>query len=295
MPNAQTLYNKTRCNILNGQTRNRERTKTRNLNNNKRKSFVRLVFRFFVFSCFRDYNLNFVLSRFRRCNLQFAICNLRFAIIFLCMFSMSAFVADNTRAVEAVPMDQVVALPVEGDPTVCFRLWFKVGSQNDPPGKEGLAALTAQMITEASTKSNSYEDVLDRLFPIAVSYAAVASVEQTVVYGRIHKDNLDRYYPLLLQAVMAAAFKQEGLDPLKRGAPNYLEKYPSLFQRRRVGQGRALQHDFPRHALRAFASGNDRRRKEHHGRGRARFLSQILHTRQRGYRTGRGISRAIIG
>ncbi|MGD0518423.1 MAG: pitrilysin family protein [Thermoguttaceae bacterium] len=136
---------------------------------------------------------------------------------------MFAFSADNTQAVEAIPMDQVVALPVEGDPTVCLRLWFKVGSQNDPPGKEGLAALTAQMITEASTKSNSYEDVLDRLFPIAGSYAAVASVEQTVVYGRIHKDNLDRYYPLLMQAVMEPAFKQEDLDRLKSDAMNYLE------------------------------------------------------------------------
>jgi zinc protease len=139
------------------------------------------------------------------------------------MFSMSAIAADDTQAVEAIPTDQVVALPVEGDPTVCFRLWFKVGSQNDPPGKEGLAALTAQMITEASTKSNSYEDVLDRLFPIAGSYAAVASVEQTVIYGRIHKDNLDRYYPLLMQAVMEPAFKQEDLDRLKSDALNNLE------------------------------------------------------------------------
>jgi zinc protease len=157
-----------------------------------------------------------ILSRFRDFNLQFAI-------IFLGMFSMSAIAADNTRAVEAIPMDQVVALPVEGDPTVCFRLWFKVGSQNDPPGKEGLAALTAQMITEASTKSNSYEDVLDRLFPIAGSYAAVASVEQTVIYGRIHKDNLDRYYQLLMQAVMEPAFREEDLDRLKSDALNYLE------------------------------------------------------------------------
>ena len=120
-------------------------------------------------------------------------------------------------------MDQVVTLPVETDPTVCFRLWFKVGSQNDPPGKEGLAALTAQMITEASTKGNSYEDVLDRLFPMAGSYAAASSVEETVIYGRIHKDNLHEYYQLLMQAVMEPAFKQDDLDRLKSDALNYLQ------------------------------------------------------------------------
>jgi zinc protease len=162
-------------------------------------------------------------SRFQGYNLQFTICNLQFAIIFLCIFSTPAVAADNAQKIPAIPMDQVVTLPVESDPTVCFRLWFKVGSQNDPPGKEGLAALTSQMITEASTKSNSYEEVLDRLFPIAGSYSAAASVEETVIYGRIHKDNLDQYYQLLMQAVMEPAFHEDDLDRLKSDALNYLK------------------------------------------------------------------------
>ena len=43
-----------------------------------------------------------------------------------------------------------VLLPVANDPTVSFRVWFKVGAQNDPAGKEGLAALTAEMLTDAT-------------------------------------------------------------------------------------------------------------------------------------------------
>ena len=151
------------------------------------------------------------------CNLQFAICILQFAIISLCLLSTSTFAA------EKIPMDQVVAMPVEIDPSVCFRLWFKVGSQNDPKGKEGLAALTASMISEASTKSNSYEDILDKLFPMAGAYSSNTTVEQTVIAGRIHKDNVDQYYQLLRQAVMEPAFKQDDLDRLKSDAINYLE------------------------------------------------------------------------
>ena len=141
--------------------------------------------------------------------------NLQFAVILLCTSSISA------SAAEVISMDQVVTLPVQSDPTVCFRLWFKVGSQNDPPGKEGLAALPAQMITEASTKSNSYEEVLDRLFP--GSYEAAVSVEETVIHGRIHKDNLAQYYQLLMQAVMEPAFREEDLERLKSDALNYLK------------------------------------------------------------------------
>ena len=37
-------------------------------------------------------------------------------------------------------------------PLVAVRLLFRVGSQDDPRGKEGLAALTAAMVAEGGTK-----------------------------------------------------------------------------------------------------------------------------------------------
>jgi len=118
--------------------------------------------------------------------------------------------------------NQPVLLPVANDPTIAFRLWFKVGAQDDPAGKEGLAALTAAMLTEAATRKNSYEQILDRLFPLASSYNASSSMEMTVIAGRTHKDNLADFYPLLLDAVLAPAFKQEDLDRLKSRTLNLL-------------------------------------------------------------------------
>jgi len=124
-----------------------------------------------------------------------------------------------------VPVSEknIVLLPVKNDPTVSFRIWFKVGSQNDPSSKEGLASITAAMLTDASTQKNSYEEILDKLFPLAASYNASSSVEMTVVYGRTHKDNLREYYPLLMDAILAPAFRQEDLDRIKSQVLNYLE------------------------------------------------------------------------
>lgn len=141
------------------------------------------------------------------------------AVCLLLMLGGSALHA----AEDAVPMAQVVQLPVANDPTVSFRIWFKVGSQNDPPGKEGLAALTAAMLTEAATLTNSYEQVLARLYPLAASYSASTDVEMTVISGRTHRDNLAEYYPLLLDAVLRPAFKAEDLERLRSEALNYLE------------------------------------------------------------------------
>jgi len=122
-----------------------------------------------------------------------------------------------------VPMKNFVLLPVKNDPTICFRVWFKVGSQNDPAGKEGLAAITASMLTDASTQKNGYEQIIDKLFPIAASYDAQPSEEMTVIYGRTHKDNLEVFYPLFTDAILAPAFKQEDLDRIKSQVLNSLE------------------------------------------------------------------------
>ena len=116
-----------------------------------------------------------------------------------------------------------VLLRVANDPTVAFRLWFKVGAQNDPAGKEGLAAITAAMVSDGATQKNSYEQILDKLFPLASSYNASASMEMTVLSGRTHKDNLADFYPLLLDAALAPAFKPEDLERIKSRTLNLLE------------------------------------------------------------------------
>lgn len=119
---------------------------------------------------------------------------------------------------------EVVTLPVPSDPTISIRLWFKVGSQNDPPGKEGLAALTAQMLTDASTRKNSYEQILEKLYPMAAGYEAQVDKEMTVVMGRVHKDNLEDYTALLLEAVLEPAFREDDFARLKSQQLNYLER-----------------------------------------------------------------------
>jgi zinc protease len=141
-------------------------------------------------------------------------------IIALCIFMVAPIL---TFGDEKLPADNLILLPVKNDPTVSFRIWFKVGSQNDPAGKEGLASITASMLTDAATQHNSYEQVLDKLFPLASNYNASASTEMTVIVGRSHKDNLKEFYPLLMDAILSPAFKQEDLDRIKSEVLNYLE------------------------------------------------------------------------
>ena len=142
---------------------------------------------------------------------------------FLC--SLLMLIAGLATAAETAPVKNpnLILLPVPNDPAISVRLWFKVGSQNDPVGKEGLALLTAQMLTSAATTTHSYEQVLEKLYPLAASYGASVSTEMTVISGRVHKDNLEAYTPLLVDAVLHPAFRQEDLDRIRSAMLNYLE------------------------------------------------------------------------
>jgi zinc protease len=134
------------------------------------------------------------------------------------LFLLASFAA----TVYAAPAN-VVLLPVPDDPAVCYRIVFFAGSQYDPPGKEGLAVLTARMIAEGSTKHHRYEEILDLLFPMAGGYEATCSVETTVISGRIHKDNVASFQPLLLQAIVEPAFRSEDFDRIRSDMISYLE------------------------------------------------------------------------
>ncbi len=176
--------------------------------------------------------------------------------------------------------DSFVLLPVKNDPTISFRLVFLAGSQNDPAGKEGLAAVTASMLTDAATQRNSYEQILDKLYPLAASYSANTTAEMTVIYGRTHKDNLKDYYPLLMDAVLRPAFKQEDLDRIKSQTLNYLENTLRYASDEELGKAVLYTKLFARYRLRSHHPRAGGECPEHHARGRPGFLQEVLYSGQ---------------
>ncbi|MEM8930279.1 MAG: pitrilysin family protein [Acidobacteriota bacterium] len=116
-----------------------------------------------------------------------------------------------------------VEMLVDGDPTISFMVWVKAGSQNDPPGKEGLAALTAALVSQGATTENSFESILEQLYPIASRYGARVDLEMTTIVGRTHVDNLDVFFPLFTDAYLKPAFDAADFERLKSNQLNFLE------------------------------------------------------------------------
>ena len=117
-----------------------------------------------------------------------------------------------------------VLLPVSADPTVAIAIAFDVGSQDDPAGREGLANLTATMMAEGATAAHGYAEILELLYPMAAGYQVRVDRERTTFTGRVHRDHLDRYVELLLDAVLRPAFAEGDLQRLRQRTVDYLEK-----------------------------------------------------------------------
>jgi zinc protease len=109
-------------------------------------------------------------------------------------------------------------------PFIAFDIWVKAGSQNDPAGKEGLAALTAALLSEGSTTEDNYNAILEKLYPMAAEYEYNVDKEMTVFTGRVHKDNLEAYYTLFRNHLLTPAFSEEDFERVKSQRLNYLER-----------------------------------------------------------------------
>ncbi|MFN0243618.1 MAG: M16 family metallopeptidase [Planctomycetota bacterium] len=116
-----------------------------------------------------------------------------------------------------------VLLPVPQDPMVSFKIWFQAGSQNDPVGKEGLAALTGDMLSEGGTQRLTYAEILDALFPIAANYGVSVDKEMTVVSGQVHKDNVAAFETLFVEAITEPGFRESDFQRIRARAISYIE------------------------------------------------------------------------
>lgn len=114
-------------------------------------------------------------------------------------------------------------MPVAADPTISISVQFAVGSQNDPPGKEGLAFITGEMLVDAATQTRSLDEILEALYPLAAGYGIRVDRERSTLTGRVHRDNLDSYLTLFTDAFLRPAFEEDDFERVKSDAINDLE------------------------------------------------------------------------
>lgn len=119
---------------------------------------------------------------------------------------------------------RAVFVPSKDNPLVAIRLFFHVGSVDDPAGREGLAALTSDVVGQGGTTKRSYAEVLDALYPLAARIRVIGDVESVVFEGTVHRDNLTAFANLLAEQVLEPRFAADDFARHRQNALDYLTK-----------------------------------------------------------------------
>ena len=117
-----------------------------------------------------------------------------------------------------------VALPAPGHPTVAVRLHFAAGSVDDPPGKEGLTALTAAVMAEGGAGTLSSSGVARALYPMAAELEVVLDKETTVFAVRCPEADVERLTALLADVVLRPRFDPGAFERLRSRALDAVSK-----------------------------------------------------------------------
>lgn len=108
-------------------------------------------------------------------------------------------------------------------PLVSIRVLFAVGAANDPPGKEGVAALTAAMLSRGGSRSRTYEQIIEALYPMAAGVGAQVDKEMTVFGGTTHADNLEAYESLLSEMILEPGWREDDFRRVRDDAISHLK------------------------------------------------------------------------
>ncbi|HKJ18244.1 MAG TPA: pitrilysin family protein, partial [Xanthomonadales bacterium] len=113
-------------------------------------------------------------------------------------------------------------------PTVTVQALFEMGRRDEPPGKAGLANLTAALMSEATKKRSAAEfsDALDRI-GARVSFSS-GTYESSISMAVLDR-HLDEAVSLMMERLLEPAFNQEDFDRVQA------QIFESLIQSRKSG------------------------------------------------------------
>jgi len=119
-------------------------------------------------------------------------------------------------AVEALA--PVVAQLDPASRVVTVRVAFAAGSADDPAGRGGAAFVTAHLVAEGGTEALSATELTRALYPMAADLSVQVGRDQTVFVGRVHRDRLATFYPLLRDVLLAPRMGEEDFRRIREQA-----------------------------------------------------------------------------
>ena len=119
---------------------------------------------------------------------------------------------------------EVVELKQPLSNKIVVKLMFRNGSITDPKGKQGLTAVTASTLTQGGTKTLTNKQIQQLIYPMAAGYSSSVDKEVTVFTFAVHKDFLEKFYPIVTGLILTPSFTEEDFKRVKSNQLNYVDQ-----------------------------------------------------------------------
>lgn len=103
----------------------------------------------------------------------------------------------------------------DASPLVDVAFVFRAGAAFDPPGKKGLAQLTALMLTDGGSADRGIDQINDALYPMAAGFDAQVDKEMVRLAGTVHRDNLEAWYALAAEQLLTPGWREDDFRRLQ--------------------------------------------------------------------------------
>lgn len=120
-------------------------------------------------------------------------------------------------------MSSQLILSPDSSPLVSLRLAWKTGAAQDSQGREGQAWMTAFMLASGGSHSMSHKQILDALYPMAVSVTSSVDKELTAFWIQAHAADLDRAYSIFREMLLNPGWREDDFERLLTDTTNLLE------------------------------------------------------------------------
>ena len=119
---------------------------------------------------------------------------------------------------------RVLALPPSQKPMVTVALRFTTGAVDDPQGQAGITSLAARVMAEGGTQDLDARSLILALFPMATSIDDRVDKELTTFSATVHRDNLEKLLPILIDVVAHPRWDPREFARLREAAVIDVEK-----------------------------------------------------------------------
>ncbi len=150
---------------------------------------------------------------------------------------------------------ETLLLPGSSD-LIDISWWFKTGSAVDPANQKGLATLTAMMVSNGGSQSQTVTEIQRAMYPLAAGFSANVDKELMVFRGNVHRDNLTQWYDIVSQQLLTPGWREDDFKRIKDQLVNQIENGLKSSNDEELGKEVLYEALYPNHPYGSLNAGH---------------------------------------